>query len=224
MATATTENFPYTAKYVRELLKIEEHVLSAYLKALGVSPRMDDQSGGPVFSYAEVELLRRAVEMTAQGEDLAQVVQKLAPKKTTVTAAKTSEPAPMASKTSSALATLAPPHTGSQALVPTTASGSALGELGGTGALMATSTENLSMIVEAVSSAKENILKDLAKLLDDKLAGLDDVVVELIRTKSENDALRQKLSAALKEKEEIRYELSRFKPVQFGFYRKAGGK
>lgn len=80
--------------------------------------------------------------------------------------------------------------------------------------------DNLAMIVEAVSHAKEGILKDLSRLLDDKLAGLDEVVVELIRCKSENDTLKEKLKAALDEKESLRHELSKFKPVQFGFYRK----
>jgi hypothetical protein len=81
--------------------------------------------------------------------------------------------------------------------------------------------DNLAMIVEAVSHAKEGILKDLSRLLDDKLAGLDEVVVELIRCKSENDTLKEKLKAALDEKETLRHELSKFKPVQFGFYRKS---
>ena len=75
-------------------------------------------------------------------------------------------------------------------------------------------------MVEAVSQVKEGILKDLSRLLDDKLSGLDEVVVELIRCKSENDSLKKKLDDAVRSKETLEHELSRFKPVQFGFYRK----
>jgi hypothetical protein len=80
--------------------------------------------------------------------------------------------------------------------------------------------DNITVMVEAVSQVKEGILKDLGRLLDDKLAGLDEVVVELIRCKSENDSLKKKLDEAVRSKESLEYELSRFKPVQFGFYRK----
>ena len=75
-------------------------------------------------------------------------------------------------------------------------------------------------MVEAVSQVKEGILKDLGRLLDDKLSGLDEVVVELIRCKSENDTLKQKLEESRETQQRLEYELSRFKQVQFGFYRK----
>ena len=84
----------------------------------------------------------------------------------------------------------------------------------------ANNKDNLANIIEAVSQAKEGILKDLSRLLDDKLAGLDEVVVELIRCKSENDGLKQKLKLAMDEKQQLNHELSKFKQVQFGFYRK----
>lgn len=80
--------------------------------------------------------------------------------------------------------------------------------------------ENLAVIVEAVSSAKEGILKDMSRLLDDKLTGLDEVVVELIRCKSENDTLKQKLKAMAAEKDVLQDELNRYKPAGFGFFRK----
>jgi DNA-binding transcriptional MerR regulator len=80
--------------------------------------------------------------------------------------------------------------------------------------------DSITVMVEAVSQVKEGILKDLGRLLDDKLAGLDEVVVELIRCKSENDSLKKKLNEAVRARENLEQELGRFKPVQFGFYRK----
>ena len=84
----------------------------------------------------------------------------------------------------------------------------------------AAGADSITVMVEAVSQVKESILKDLAHLLDDKLAGLDEVVVELIRCKSENDSLKKRLNDAVRARESLEQELGRFKPVQFGFYRK----
>ncbi len=84
----------------------------------------------------------------------------------------------------------------------------------------AATRDNITTMVEAVSQVKEGILKDLGRLLDDKLSGLDEVVVELIRCKSENDSLKKKLDEAIRARENAELEVSRFKLVQFGFYRK----
>jgi hypothetical protein len=79
---------------------------------------------------------------------------------------------------------------------------------------------HLNAIVEAISNSKEDILNEVSRLLDDKLSGLDEVVVELIRTKAENDSLRQKLATTTKEREALKMELATFKPFQFGLYKK----
>jgi hypothetical protein len=75
-------------------------------------------------------------------------------------------------------------------------------------------------VVQAISHSKEYILNEMSRLLDDRLAGLDEVVVELIRTKSENDALRSKINTLSREKQALLDEVESFKPVQFGFYKK----
>ena len=80
--------------------------------------------------------------------------------------------------------------------------------------------KDLSVLVETVSQVKEGILKDMGRMLDDKLSGLDEVVVELIRTKSENDTLKKRLEEAERQNEQLQDELDSFVPVQFGFYRK----
>jgi hypothetical protein len=205
---ATTEEFPYTARYVSEMLQVDENQLLAFCKALSISPRRDEQTESVVFNHRELELLRKAVELAGRGDDLQTIAQKLNAIRTEQAGISSH---PMA--TATGMAAPAPVQRGhvSAPAHPGTA--------------MATAKEgqqNLAYIVETVSQAKESILRDLSKLLDDKLAGLDEVVVELIRCKSENDSLRQKLSAALKEKEDLRLELGRFKPVQFGFFRKVG--
>ena len=76
------------------------------------------------------------------------------------------------------------------------------------------------MIIEAVSQAKENILNDLSRLMDEKLEGMDEVVVELIKCKSENETLKQKLKLINEENNYLKAELSKFKAIKFGLYRK----
>jgi DNA-binding transcriptional MerR regulator len=83
-----------------------------------------------------------------------------------------------------------------------------------------TRAEELSSVVEAITHSKEFILNEMSRLLDDRLAGLDEVVVELIRTKSENDALRSKINTLSREKQQLKDEVESFKPMQFGFYKK----
>ncbi|XVJ50833.1 MAG: MerR family transcriptional regulator [Vampirovibrio sp.] len=83
-----------------------------------------------------------------------------------------------------------------------------------------TRAEELSSVVEAITHSKEFILNEMSRLLDDRLAGLDEVVVELIRTKSENDALRSKINTLSREKQQLKDEVDSFKPMQFGFYKK----
>lgn len=197
MAPVKTEDLPYTEQYVRELLKVDDATLTTYVEALTLSPKVDDQTRAQVFTHREVEILRRALEMANQGQTLDTITHKLAKR----------DEAPISEEAAShATSLVGNPRYMS---VPQQTNGSSL-----------TNRENLAVMVETISQAKENILKDLSKLLDDKLAGLDEVVVELIRCKSENDSLRQKLKTAIEEKEAVEFELSRFKLVQFGFYRK----
>ncbi|MEB3246223.1 MAG: hypothetical protein VKJ06_09615 [Vampirovibrionales bacterium] len=209
MAPVATEDFPYTAKYVRELLKLDDHDLMAYAEALSISPRADEQAGGIVFSAKDVELIRKAMALTAQGESLSAVAQTLGmsieqANDMVAAAASVMSGNSMATSNTTAISPAA-----SRAAARRSASAQA-----------APSKDNLALIVEAVSQAKESILKDLSRLLDDKLAGLDEVVVELIRCKSENDSLKHQLQKAVQEKEITQRELGKYKPVQFGFFRK----
>ena len=82
------------------------------------------------------------------------------------------------------------------------------------------SKNDIAVIVEAVSQAKEGILSDLSKIIDEKLEGMDEVVVELIKCKSENETLKQKLKLIVEENNILKDELSRFKPIKFGLYRR----
>lgn len=197
MTSLTTEDFPYTIGYVMELLGLEERELMSYVQMLNLSPRKDEKTGRIIFTHRDIEALKKAHELKRQGEQPDTISRQV----------NASKPYINKPETETALSKTGPiSPVGAQAgqsIRPTTAG-----------------KDNITVMVEAVSQVKEGILKDLSRLLDDKLSGLDEVVVELIRCKSENDSLKKKLDEAVRAKETMEYELSRFKPVQFGFYRK----
>lgn len=206
MASLSTEDFPYTLDYLTEFLQVNEGELMAFVQALSMTPQHDEQTGGIIFSHRDLEIIRKAIEMKRSGESLTVIVERLGRK---MPQSQQSKEPQQTSRATSPMANVNLPQSPAAAASSMPA-----------GMTKSAGKDNLSVIIEAVSQAKEGILKDLARLLDDKLAGLDEVVVELIRCKSENDALKQKLKTAVQEKEAQEYELSRFKPVQFGFYRK----
>ncbi len=82
------------------------------------------------------------------------------------------------------------------------------------------SRTDLSMIIDSVSSVKEEILSDLSQLLEERLSGLDEIVVELIRSKSELDTLRDEVRQVEESRNALQQELSKYRPAAFGFYRK----
>ncbi len=199
MTSLTTEDFPYTIGYVMELLGLDERELMTFVQVLSLAPRKDEKTGRMIFTHRDIELLKKANEMRKQGEDLNSIARQLG--------SKPSAPLPpQAQRLGESTPAYIAPSGVSQATRPSAASLS--------------SKDNITTLVEAVSQVKEGILKDLSRLLDDKLSGLDEVVVELIRCKSENDSLKKRLDEAVRARETLEYELSRFKPVQFGFYKK----
>jgi hypothetical protein len=212
MSKLSTESLLYDTGHAAELLNLDEQSLMAYIHQLSLSPKVDEKSGSLMLTQRDVDLLRKALripEPTAPTQpdyptEASQVYKKFASR-------------PVNAQAEATIPTPSQPNvaTPRSSSLPSATSPNRTSLTGG-----GEKKENLALIVEAVSQAKEGILKDLARLLDDKLAGLDEVVVELIRCKSENDSLKQKLKAALDEKENLRYELTKFKPVQFGFYRK----
>lgn len=209
MTSLTTEDFPYTIGYVMELLGLDERELMTYVQMLSLSPRKDDKTGRLIFTHRDIESLKKAKDMKKHGDSPDAIARQLGAKTAagvSTATGKQTAPAGLGDHESTAISgkgAYMSSVTPSQTLRPSTAG-----------------KDNITVMVEAVSQVKEGILKDLSRLLDDKLSGLDEVVVELIRCKSENDSLKKKLDDAVRTKEALEYELSRFKPVQFGFYRK----
>jgi DNA-binding transcriptional MerR regulator len=243
MTTAlTTNNFPYTLEYVRELLALTEPELEGLTRLLNIVPKQDLKSGKTLFMYADIERMKKAVTLKQQGMALNDIARHFAtdtPDINGVTdSGLNSESVSSVSTTSSSAATVS--STSSQSLVPMPKEQGLKNQHPpsqqaepqpsrspvqhqhvNTTTSSQIPQDNIALMVEAVSQVKEGILKDLSRLLDDKLSGLDEVVIELIRCKSENDSLKKRLAEVSQSKDTLETELARFKPVQFGFYRKS---
>lgn len=86
--------------------------------------------------------------------------------------------------------------------------------------LAKTAIDTIERLNHTLSILEENISKKLTSVLDDKLDGMDEVVVDLIRTKTENENLRHKLNELNKENFNLKNNLNAYKHVGFGFYTK----
>ena len=85
-----------------------------------------------------------------------------------------------------------------------------------------TDAKQPSAILNILNSLKEmenKLSNRIAKVIDEKLEGMDEVVVELIRCKTDNETLRQKIIDLNKEIYQLKNDLHSYKPVGLGFYK-----
>jgi len=78
-----------------------------------------------------------------------------------------------------------------------------------------TVVENL---LKSLKSMEENLTSSMTKVIDEKLEGMDEIVVELIRCKTENENLKNKVNELNKENFHLKNSLNSYKPLMFGFY------
>lgn len=86
-----------------------------------------------------------------------------------------------------------------------------------------TETKQNSAIMNILTSLKDlesKLSNRISKVIDEKLEGMDEVVVELIRCKTDNETLRQKIIDLNKEIYQLKNDLNSYKPVGLGFYKK----
>lgn len=75
-------------------------------------------------------------------------------------------------------------------------------------------------ILFSIKDMERNISSQISKVIDEKLEGMDEVVVELIRCKTDNETLRQKIIDLNKEIYKLKNEITCYKPIAMGLYRK----
>lgn len=73
-------------------------------------------------------------------------------------------------------------------------------------------------LLSTLENMEKNITDSMSKIIDEKLDGMDEVVVELIRCKTENETLRQKINELNKENYHLKNNLKSYKAVGLGFY------
>ena len=78
----------------------------------------------------------------------------------------------------------------------------------------------MTSIINSIRELEQNLSTELGKIIDEKLEGMDEVVVELIRCKTDNETLRQKVVDLNKEIYQLKNDVSAFKPVGLGLYKK----
>lgn len=73
-------------------------------------------------------------------------------------------------------------------------------------------------LLDTLNKMENNITSSMTKLIDEKLEGMDDVVLELVRCKTENENLKNKVNELNKENFKLKNILNSFKPLMCGFY------
>ncbi len=80
--------------------------------------------------------------------------------------------------------------------------------------------DTIERLNQTLNILEENLSNKLTSVLDEKLDGMDEVVVELIRAKTENENLRHKINELNKENFYLKNNLTSYKPLGFGLYTK----
>lgn len=88
----------------------------------------------------------------------------------------------------------------------------------GTAITPAQSNKVVGNLLSTLERMEKNITDTMSKVIDEKLDGMDEVVVELIRCKTENETLRQKINELNKENYHLKNTLKSYKSVGLGLY------
>lgn len=78
--------------------------------------------------------------------------------------------------------------------------------------------DNIEKLNTQLAEFEEKLSQKIAAVLDDKLDGMDEVVVELIRAKTENETLRFQINELNKEVFNLKNSLAMYKSVGLNFY------
>ena len=86
--------------------------------------------------------------------------------------------------------------------------------------LSLTTTHPMFQISEKLNNLEHNLISKMSEILSEKMDGFDEIIVELIRAKTENENLRQQVNTLNKQVFILKKELASFTPLPFGFYAK----
>ena len=75
-------------------------------------------------------------------------------------------------------------------------------------------------LLKTLQRMENNITDSVSKILDERLEGMDEVVVELIRCKTENENLKNQIEELTKENYSLKKENASYRPFMLGLYTK----
>ena len=81
-------------------------------------------------------------------------------------------------------------------------------------------TSAVANILTSIRNMETTLSDKIAKVIDEKLEGMNEVVVELIRCKTDNETLKQKIIDLNKEVYQLKNDLNSYKHVGLGLYKK----
>lgn len=73
-------------------------------------------------------------------------------------------------------------------------------------------------LLKSLNKMESNITESISSVLNERLEGMDEVVVELIHCKTENENLRNQIEDLNRENYTLRKEIASFRPVMLGLY------
>lgn len=73
-------------------------------------------------------------------------------------------------------------------------------------------------LLKSLHKMEDNITNSISKLLDERLDGMDEVVIELIRCKTDNENLKNQVEELTKENYDLKKEVASYRPFLFGTY------
>ena len=75
-------------------------------------------------------------------------------------------------------------------------------------------------LASKLEAFENNLINRMSELLSEKMDGFDEIIVELVRAKTENENLRQQVNTLNKQVFILKKELASFSPLAFGLYSK----
>ena len=78
----------------------------------------------------------------------------------------------------------------------------------------------VNQLAKKLDNIENNLITKMSEMLSEKMDGFDEIIVELIRAKTENENLRQQVNSLNKQVYILKNELASFKTLGFGLYTK----
>ncbi len=73
-------------------------------------------------------------------------------------------------------------------------------------------------IQNSLQKLENSLINKMSEILSEKMDGFDEIIVELIRSKTENENLRSQINSLNKQVFVLKNELSSYQPLPFGLY------